>query len=1140
MSLADIYFCQRFLWVVCQLDQLSRIRTAINKDILRTLPKGLGQTFETILLKLEEEDKHLAKKIFRLIVCSRHPLGLDELVEAVAIEPHTRNFKTLKRNKLLRASDIFDICGSLIRRSRVTGKITLCHYSVHEFLETPTLESGQRNEFFLDSSHGSIDLAAACITYLNLDDFSTRKFSSSAASSIEAQPSQPSDQTFSESPFLDYAASNWWHHLAGAGKSGHDVTWPLLQKFFTPDRGNFEYWAGVAAYIHGAYTYPSHIKPLHVAAIHGLKDLTSTLLKTDPESSGSKAGDGRTALHFALQTEQDEMVDYLIRAGVPLESSDDTGQRPLHLAMELGNEKAVELLVAAGSDVNAALPDGRTPVTIAIENRCDNLLDTLMDSSLETTLVDGRSLLHLAAQTGNEKCVLFLINVRKEGVNRRDRSLWTPLHYAADHGHQTIVKILLLNKALISPGDKNGWTPLHAAMSKHHAECAVLLLQAKSPRSDDTDEGQMDDSYPLGPSSSRGERPTGESNPRDKYGLHREQHGKVASPLLFAVSEGYYEGVEILLNHFGGSYDFGQMRDMKKSLDKALESNKLDILKVLLSKASGSEIQAILGSTIASANKHILSLIRERLRYSNELYYELIPNAIDSGETAVAEFLLDIPARLRDVRILDALFANALRHNCLGAARILAKRGANISLPDRHGRTPLVMAIMSNEHSAARLLCEIGGKECLAARTRNDETALHVLADRCIKGEDIGEWIEVANLLANAGIELSAFDDKEQQICHKAAANNNMAMMEWALEKTLQPDVADIDGMTAIHIAVKHSHIEMTRFLWSHLFREKPDRIMKIVLGDGGKRTDTPIEVSARVRKIEVLNMLLEFEDEAFQALGNNSRPSDWLVAHRTEAMCVAASEGFVEGVSTLLGAAADVSRRNLDGETALHMASRLGHNEIASLLLSKGADVNEPTVHPEETALHLAAVGGHEPVVKLLLDSGATVQDADISAAANGGNLQVMDLLLQSPLGSGKRIPTAVREAALRHAVEAENLPIIRRILAEGTDILSRVADQRSAGGDTILHIAVKWEQTDLVAQILSVGFDRAWVDSTDSEGVTSLVIAISQGTDDIRDLLLRGGASLEPAIAWAKSKFKYPLVASLNALAREERPKG
>ena len=62
----------------------------------------------------------------------------------------------------------------------------------------------------------------------------------------------------------------------------------------------------------------------------------------------------------------------------------------------------------------------------------------------------------------------------------------------------------------------------------------------------------------------------------------------------------------------------------------------------------------------------------------------------------------------------------------------------------------------------------------------------------------------------------------------------------------------------------------------------------------------------------------------------------------------------------------AGVNRRTNDGWTALHSASNWGHYNVASYLLSRGADVNAQT-NSSQTALHIAASSTHKHSEKLL-----------------------------------------------------------------------------------------------------------------------------------------------------------------------------
>ncbi|MGO8926242.1 MAG: ankyrin repeat domain-containing protein, partial [Limisphaerales bacterium] len=56
--------------------------------------------------------------------------------------------------------------------------------------------------------------------------------------------------------------------------------------------------------------------------------------------------------------------------------------------------------------------------------------------------------------------------------------------------------------------------------------------------------------------------------------------------------------------------------------------------------------------------------------------------------------------------------------------------------------------------------------------------------------------------------------------------------------------------------------------------------------------------------------------------------------------------------------------------QTPLHLAARLGHKDVAELLLASKADVNAKD-NGGQTPLHLAVVFGHKDVAELLRQHG-------------------------------------------------------------------------------------------------------------------------------------------------------------------------
>ncbi|KAL9102975.1 MAG: hypothetical protein Q9163_001928 [Psora crenata] len=96
-----------------------------------------------------------------------------------------------------------------------------------------------------------------------------------------------------------------------------------------------------------------------------------------------------------------------------------------------------------------------------------------------------------------------------------------------------------------------------------------------------------------------------------------------------------------------------------------------------------------------------------------------------------------------------------------------------------------------------------------------------------------------------------------------------------------------------------------------------------------------------------------------------------------------------------------DWDHRNTYGATGLYLASRYGHADVVSFLLSQGVNKDAKTV-VGETALHRSCGNGHTRIVQLLLDSGANIRKKDIDGwtaldwAIKGRYQAIIKLLVQ------------------------------------------------------------------------------------------------------------------------------------------------
>jgi ankyrin repeat protein len=209
-----------------------------------------------------------------------------------------------------------------------------------------------------------------------------------------------------------------------------------------------------------------------------------TLLKQRPAIDVNAAqGDGATALHWAAHRDDLAIADLLLRAGARANIADDLGTTPLHLACTNRSAAMVDRLLAAGADANAKL-------------------------------LNGETVLMTCARAGEPKAVKALL-VHGANVNAKEpQHNQTALMWAASQRHPEVVRLLIeanadirarsLTYAQTVVGEqtqragreelnytiaRGGETPLLFAARVGDAESAKLLLKAGADPNDAQPDG---------------------------------------------------------------------------------------------------------------------------------------------------------------------------------------------------------------------------------------------------------------------------------------------------------------------------------------------------------------------------------------------------------------------------------------------------------------------------------------------------------------------------------------------------------------------------------------------------------------------------------------------------------------------------
>jgi len=163
--------------------------------------------------------------------------------------------------------------------------------------------------------------------------------------------------------------------------------------------------------------------------------------------------DGTTALHIAVERDDVEATELLLRAGARPAAANRYGITPLYVACTNGNASLVEKLLNAGADANSANPEGETA-------------------------------LMTAARTGRvEPVKLLLAHGATVDVKERWRGQ-TALMWAAAENHAEVVKVLVEAGADVQARSRGGFTALLFAVRGGRINAVRALLDAGANAND--------------------------------------------------------------------------------------------------------------------------------------------------------------------------------------------------------------------------------------------------------------------------------------------------------------------------------------------------------------------------------------------------------------------------------------------------------------------------------------------------------------------------------------------------------------------------------------------------------------------------------------------------------------------------------
>jgi ankyrin repeat protein len=219
--------------------------------------------------------------------------------------------------------------------------------------------------------------------------------------------------SISQDIFTEYAAKHWMVHFRNADYLGNYALINAAMDLFSPEGSPLSRWFQLYERA-TPEAFPHHhiLEPLFGGAYFGLSVIVEEALKIGADI-GAQDEEGRTALHWATERDDLEIVKCLLENGADPNSMTYEGLTILHIAAQRGRSKVVDFLLERTLvDLNCGAFDGRTPLHLAVESDQVEVTETLLRFGADATqrATGGQNVFQLAAQSTDNRMLGVLVS----------------------------------------------------------------------------------------------------------------------------------------------------------------------------------------------------------------------------------------------------------------------------------------------------------------------------------------------------------------------------------------------------------------------------------------------------------------------------------------------------------------------------------------------------------------------------------------------------------------------------------------------------------------------------------------------------------------------------------------------------------
>ncbi|MDR0758840.1 MAG: ankyrin repeat domain-containing protein [Treponema sp.] len=749
-----------------------------------------------------------------------------------------------------------------------------------------------------------------------------------------------------------------------------------------------------------------------------------------------------------------------------VQAVDDGGRTILHLAALEGDAASVAAILKAGAEVNKRDKAGKTPLDLAFTNtQRKNYAETaeklireggtsespiyayfapaVRSSNYDIRQADGIAPLHYTAQAGYAGYVRFLLDKRAD-INLKNASGATPLHEAARAGNIGIMRILIDRGANVNLQDGKGNSVMHLAIPQEvHQEALSLLL-------------------------SRGASP----NLRDEHG---------DSPLHIIIT--LNRNVDILQTLLKGGADVNIHNvEGKTPLYLAVQGNRTAYIPPLLQYKS--DIFAVDNEGITPFERALRdrrstlsAIITEETVLQNDSTGNtiLLLATLNRADAQIITLILDknalVNARNKEG---DTSLHLAVRLNSVENGRILVARGADIFAPNAKGENPVYLTFFPGKNYPPGVREWMLTANALEARDGLGNTILHYAAHW-----RLDSYIP---LIVQNGANTEAANVTGETPLFVAVKANSASTVQALVNAGASTGNRDSLGRTALHAAVR----------WNAAQAAEALIVVGADINAHAMNTKTPLHDAVRlgIRDLEILFIRYGADTEVRDGEGNTP-------------LMEAVAMGYTAAIERLTDAGADPSVRNNRGDTPLHIAVALERVDTVNQFLSLGCSIHARNAQGK-TPFRIALSNSSARMVSTLLTKDRIyIADDEGRSPLHIALLEgAAPTIVQTIIAQGGRVSgiDAEGRTPLRIAMDTNNWEAARILAEAGSDPFAVSGDGKTPGvialskgsdavraifagraivakdrtGNTILHYAAQYGNTELIALLLDLGANK------------------------------------------------------------------